>query len=139
MMDMEQRIADLEILCNQINTNIQALRDIVSALEAGDFVESISPIVENGKEIGYVITFSKSGNITIYHGKDGKDGEDGQDGLPGTDGAPGQDGIDGTDGTTPVIGIKLDIDNVYYVGIELVDAYNIRYSPWTYRICLKDG
>lgn len=32
-----------------------------------------------------------------------------------------------------------DIDNVYYVGIELVDAYNIRYSPWTYRICLKDG
>jgi hypothetical protein len=114
MMDMEQRIADLEILCNQINTNIQALRDIVSALEAGDFVESISPIVENGKEIGYVITFSKSGNITIYHGKDGKDGEDGQDGLPGTDGAPGQDGIDGTDGTTPVIGIKLDIDNVYY-------------------------
>ena len=114
MMDMEQRIADLEILCNQINTNIQALRDIVSALEAGDFVESISPIVENGKEIGYVITFSKSGNITIYHGKDGKDGQDGQDGLPGTDGAPGQDGIDGTDGTTPVIGIKLDIDNVYY-------------------------
>ena len=108
MMDMEQRIADLEILCNQINSNIQALRDIVSALEAGDFVESISPIVENGKEIGYVITFSKSGNITIYHGKDG------QDGLPGTDGAPGQDGIDGTDGTTPVIGIKLDIDNVYY-------------------------
>ena len=111
---MEQRIADLEILCNQINTNIQALRDIVSALEAGDFVESISPIVENGKEIGYVITFSKSGNITIYHGKDGQDGQDGQDGLPGTDGAPGQDGIDGTDGTTPVIGIKLDIDNVYY-------------------------
>ena len=117
MMDMEQRIADLEILCYQINTNIQALRDIVSALEAGDFVESISPIVENGKEIGYVITFSKSGNITIYHGKDGKDGQDGQDGqdgLPGTNGAPGQDGIDGTDGTTPVIGIKLDIDNVYY-------------------------
>lgn len=32
-----------------------------------------------------------------------------------------------------------DIENVYYVGTELVDSYTIRYCPWTYRICLKDG
>lgn len=77
VIDMNLRIDRLEALCNRINTNIQAFDTIISSLENKDFVESISPVIENGIETGYVITFSKSGSITIYHGKDGKDGEDG--------------------------------------------------------------
>ena len=40
-------------------------------------------------------------------------------------------------------GVKIsnlfDIENGFYVGIEIVDAYQIRYAPYTYRIILKDG
>ena len=37
-------------------------------------------IVEYDVEVGYSITFAKSGTITIYHGADGADGTDGADG-----------------------------------------------------------
>lgn len=86
----EERISKLETLCNQMNTNISSLQTIVSALQNNDYVTNVSPIKENGKEIGYTIAFSKSGSITIYHGNDGKDG------------------------LTPVIGVKQDTDDIYY-------------------------
>lgn len=104
--DHEVRILKLETICNQINTNISSLEAIVSALQNNDFVTSVSPITENGKEIGYTITFSKSGSITIYHGKNGSAG------------------IDGEDGMAPVIGVKQDIDGVWYWtinGVWLLD------------------
>ena len=102
--DHESRIAKLETLCNQMNTNISSLQSIVAALQEKDYVTNVAPIKENGKEIGYTITFSKSGSITIYHGTDGKDGVNGQD---------GKDGVDGKDGYTPVLGVKPDADGVY--------------------------
>ena len=90
----ESRITALEQLCRQMNTNISSLQTIVDALQNKDYVTNVTPITEDGKVIGYTITFSKSGAITIYHGKDGKDGQNGQDGA---------DGKDGKDGYTPVI------------------------------------
>jgi lysophospholipase L1-like esterase len=81
--------------------------------------------MENGKEIGYIIHFSQSLPITIYHGKDGADGADGKPGSDGQPGAPGQDGENGKDGHTPVIGIKQDTDGKYYWTVDgewLVDA-----------------
>lgn len=95
----------LEQLCEEVNTNISALQIIVTALENNDYVTSIDPVSEGGVVIGYDICFSKSGKITIYHGEDGKDGEDGAD---------GQDGKDGQDGYTPVIGVKMADDGLYY-------------------------
>ena len=71
--DHEQRLSALELLCRQMNTNISSLQTIVDALQDKDYVTNISPITEDGKVIGYTITFSKSGAITIYHGQDGKD------------------------------------------------------------------
>ena len=100
--DHETRISKLEKLCNEMNTNISSLKTIVEALQTNDYVTSVTPVTEGGKEVGYTITFSKSGSITIYHGKDGADGEDGADGK------------DGTDGQTPVIGVRQDADGVYY-------------------------
>ena len=95
----------LEAFCEQTNSNIEALQTMILALQAKDYVTGVVPIVENGVEVGYKITFDKSGEITIYHGADGKDGADGNDGA---------DGKDGKDGYTPVIGIRQDADGIYY-------------------------
>ena len=81
---------DLQTIVNQVNSNLSALQTIVSALQNNDYVTSVTPLLENGKEIGYRINFSKSGAVTIYHGQDGKDGY------------------------SPVIGAKQDTDGKYY-------------------------
>ena len=115
--DHEERIVKLETLCNQMNTNITSLQTIIIALQNNDYVTNISPIKEGSKEIGYTITFAKSGSITIYHGKDGENGKDGVNGTDGKDGQNGKDGIDGKDGKdgyTPKIGVKQHTDGKYY-------------------------
>lgn len=101
-LDVDARLSALEELCNQMNTNISSLQTIVNALQDNDYVKSVTPVMQDGKEIGYTITFSKSNPITIYHGKDGSDGAD------------GEDGSDGNDGSTPVIGVRQDTDGIYY-------------------------
>lgn len=106
--NLENRVAKLEELCKQMNTNISSLQTIVTALQKNDYVTNVTPIMQNGKEVGYTITFSKSNPITIYHGKDGQNGTDGEDGKPGVDGE------DGKNGHTPVIGVKQDTDGSYY-------------------------
>ena len=116
----EDRIVKLETLCNQMNTNIASLQTIIIALQSNDYVVNIAPIKEGNKEIGYTITFSKSGSITIYHGKDGENGKDGvngadgKDGQDGANGTDGKDGADGEDGYTPKIGVKQHTDGKYY-------------------------
>ena len=113
----EERIVKLETLCNQMNTNITSLQTIIIALQNNDYVTNIAPIKEGSKEIGYTITFAKSGSITIYHGKDGengKDGVNGTDGKDGQDGKDGADGKDGKDGYTPKISVKQHTDGRYY-------------------------
>ena len=103
--DLESRVQRLEQLCQQMNTNISSLQTIVTALQNNDYVTGVTPITENGKTIGYTITFAKAQSITIYHGKDGQNGADGKD---------GQDGADGKDGYTPIIGVRQDTDGIYY-------------------------
>ena len=83
---LEERIETLERLCQQANTNIASLQTLVGALQGNDYVQSVAPIVQDGKTIGYTITFTKSAPITIYHG---------------------------TDGATPVIGVK-EWNGTYY-------------------------
>ena len=88
--DMGSRLAALEELCSQMNTNITSLQLIIEALQENDYVTGVVPVVENGETIGYTITFVKSGPVTIYHGEDGRHG------------------------TMPVIGVKQDSDGIYY-------------------------
>lgn len=106
--EIENKVLKIEQMLSEMNTNISSLQTVVTALQSNDFVTGIAPITQNGVEIGYTITFSKSGTITIYHGKDGKDGTN------GTDGKDGVNGTNGIDGTTPVIGVKQDTDGAYY-------------------------
>lgn len=87
--DLENRVEKLEELCKQMNTNISSLQSIVTALQSNDYITSVSPAVENGRTIGYVISFAKNDPITVYHGSKG------------------------TDGTTPQIGVKQD-GGIYY-------------------------
>lgn len=89
---LENRVAKLEELCKQMNTNISSLQTIVTALQNNDYVTGVTPVMQSGKEVGYTITFSKSNPITIFHGKDGANGS----------------------GHTPVIGVKKDTDGIYY-------------------------
>lgn len=91
--DHEKRIAALEELCKQMNTNINALQTLVEALEKRDYITNVSPVREDGVVVGYTISFASSDTITIYNGKDGNNG---------------------TGGYTPQIGVKKDADGLYY-------------------------
>ena len=91
--DMGSRLAALEELCSRLNTNIVSPHQIVVALLGIEYVTGVVPVVENGETVGYTISFSKSGPVTIYHGKKGENGQN---------------------GTTPVIGVEQDTDGLYY-------------------------
>ncbi|MDY4917189.1 MAG: PL29 family lyase N-terminal domain-containing protein [Candidatus Cryptobacteroides sp.] len=135
--DHESRLKELERLTAQQNTNISSLQTIVTALQDKDYVTSVAPIYVGDEVVGYTITFSKSGPVTIYNGKDGyvpvmgvkQDESDGQwywtvDGEwlldskggkvrasaeDGEDGAPGQPGV------TPTLKI---VDGYWYVSYD---------------------
>ena len=83
-----------------MNSNIEALRALIEAMEGGNYITNVEPIEENGVVVGYTISFAEGDPITIYHGKDGEDGKDGANGTGG--------------GAAPQIGIKQDTDGAYY-------------------------
>lgn len=91
--NLEDRITALEEWQKSVNTDIRSLQSLVAALENKDYVTAVTPL-EDGT--GYVISFLKSGNVTIKHGERGEQGEKGED------------------GTTPVISVKPDTDGKYY-------------------------
>ena len=94
--DLKSRVEKLETWCTTANSQISALQGLVTALEARDYVTGVSPVTN-----GYTITFSKSGAITIYNGKDG---------------------AKGTDGVTPVIGVDKFSDGQYYWTVKTGEA-----------------
>ena len=88
--DHEERIEKLEAECRKLNSNIEAMQVVLEALQCNDYVTDIVKIMEEGVEVGYSITFAKSGTVTIYHG------------------------ANGSDGCTPKIGIRKAADGEYY-------------------------
>lgn len=99
--DHEARISALEDWQKQVNSNITALQEL---LNTQDYITKVSPLVENGVEVGYTIEFAKSEPITLYHGTKG---------------------ADGVDGYVPAISVKKDMDGVYYWTLDgdwLTDA-----------------
>ena len=88
LLNHKERIEKLETECNRLNININSLQDILEALQANDYVTDIVKIMESGVEVGYSITFAKSGTVTIYHG---------------------------ANGTAPKVGIQKAADGQYYL------------------------
>ena len=88
--DLEQRIEDVESQCRRLNSNIEGIHTILTAIQKNDYVTDVMKIMEEGIEVGYSITFANGGTVNIYHG------------------------ADGTDGTTPDIGIRKASDGAYY-------------------------
>lgn len=82
--DIRGRLTDLEEWQNSVNGSIASLQRLVEALEAKDFVTSVTPLADG---TGYVINFQNSGAVTIRHGEKGD---------------------------TPIIGSKQDTDGKYY-------------------------
>lgn len=101
----EANIKELQTLVSQLNTSLSGLATTVDALQKQDRIVSVTKLDDGS---GYVVEFSQSGKVTIYHGKNGIDGKDGKDGTNGTN------GTNGHDGQTPTIGVKLDSDGNYY-------------------------
>ncbi|MBO5708903.1 MAG: hypothetical protein J6S01_06155, partial [Bacteroidales bacterium] len=91
--DHEERIEKLETECVRLNRNIEAIQIILEALKKNDYSTDIVMIFEVEVEVGYSITFAKSGTITIYHGADG---------------------ADGSNSAVPKIGIRKAADGEYY-------------------------
>ncbi len=73
---------------NQMNTNIESLQALINVLQSHDYIKSVTPLMENGTQVGYTITFAYSNAITIYSNTS----------VP----------------TTPIIGVKKHTDNIYY-------------------------
>ena len=70
----EQRIEQLEKRCRELNSNVEAIQAILTAIQQNDYVTEVMKIMEDGVEVGYSITFAKGGTVTIYHGTNGADG-----------------------------------------------------------------
>lgn len=107
MDDMDSRIATLEVLCQEMNTNISALETLIQAQNNGDYITNITEIRNGSTIVGYTITFKNHEPVTIYNGTNGKDGHD------------------GTDGYKPTVGAKQDTDGIYYWTVDgdwLTDA-----------------
>ena len=122
--NLDSRITALEEWQKSVNTDIRSLQSLVEALEDKDYVTAVTPL-EDGT--GYVISFLKSGNVTIKNGEDGttpvisvKQDSDGKhywtvngewlldngNKMPvtGEKGDKGDNGVSGSDGLTPYIG-----------------------------------
>lgn len=103
--NLNNKVADIETLCDDINNNIHAIQTILSSYQNGNSITSISPLMFNGKEIGYTIFFVSGDTISIYHGNDG---------------------LDGKDGHSPSVGVAIDPqDDIWYWTVDgewLLDA-----------------
>ena len=75
--EIKKKIQRLEDICNELNSNIQSLDQIIKAMDSSEFITDIQPVTENDVEVGYKIVFDSGNAITIYNGKEGPAGEDG--------------------------------------------------------------
>ena len=60
--DIEDRLAQLEELCDKMNTNLFSLQAIVEAMEERDYIISVESLPD---EEGYVISFESGKEIII--------------------------------------------------------------------------
>lgn len=68
LQEHEKRLTLLEAWQTETNTNIQALQTLLSTT---DYITEVTPVMKNGVEVGFTISFLNTPSITIYHGTNG--------------------------------------------------------------------
>lgn len=68
---LEDRVAELQQLCDRINSELNALQGLVTAIEQQDMITGITEI-RSGSTPGYRINFVQHEAVTILNGQDGK-------------------------------------------------------------------
>lgn len=66
--DLLERVSKLEKICDQVNTDISGLKQIVYLLEANDYITSVNELADKS---GYALNFLKGNTIVIKHGTNG--------------------------------------------------------------------
>lgn len=66
--DLLERVSKLEKICEQANADIVDLKQIVSLLEANDYITSVNELADKS---GYAINFLKGNTIVVKHGTNG--------------------------------------------------------------------
>ena len=88
--ELHDNIKELQEQVEKMNSQLNSLQAIMQAITENALIEKVTPVKENGVEIGYVIEFSNGTDITVYHGKNGQDGH------------------------SPVVSVKADSDGIWY-------------------------
>ena len=70
--ELKERVDDLQLLCDQINSELTALKRIVEAIEDQDLITGVTEIKSGSTVTGYKLNFAKRNPITINNGSDGK-------------------------------------------------------------------
>lgn len=88
---LERRIQKLEARCQELNTTLSGLRTTMERLQEYDFLTGVQTLTENGRTIGYMLSFTHSDPVTLYNG---------------------------TDAETPILGVAKGEDGVWYWTVQ---------------------
>ena len=69
--ELRSRVDALQVACETINRNLNALQNLILAIQEKDMITGITEIKENGVSTGYKINFVNHDPVTISNGKDG--------------------------------------------------------------------
>ena len=92
--NLKKTDGELRRQLNEINAQLPVLQQLVTALQSGVYIQSVIPLKENDRQVGYVMTLSNGESLTI------------------------RDGEDGVDGHVPAFGVRLDLDGAYYWTVD---------------------
>lgn len=70
--ELQDRVLDLELACEQINRNISAIRGLVEVIEKQDMITGITELRAGSSLLGYKINFVEHDPVTIINGQDGQ-------------------------------------------------------------------
>lgn len=70
--ELQERIDNLYLLCDQLNHNIASLSSLVRVIQSRDMITGLTEIREGSVVKGYKINFVNHDPVTIYNGLDGK-------------------------------------------------------------------
>ena len=73
--NLADRVASLEAITKQMNSDIAAMQSVITALQNQTMVKEVEELKD-----GYIIHFTDGTQATIKNGTDGKDGADGENG-----------------------------------------------------------